>query len=495
MAKRFLAFDLGAESGRAIVGTLAGGRLETDVIHRFPTRGVTILGRRQWDITRIFGEIVEGIRLAVGKHGPDFAGLGIDTWGVDFGLIARDGTLLGNPVHYRDKRTGGVAEAVYQRVAHSEIYQRTGTFSLPFNTIYQLAAMKQESGVVLAAADRLLFIGPLLGYWLTGRVTCEYTIASTAQMLRAGTMEWDTELLERLGLPTTILPKVDPAGTIVGTITEDVCRETGLSTSTPYISTAIHDTAAAVAAVPVSGTGDDWAYLSSGTWSLLGAELDRPLPSEEVRRAGFTNEGGVNGTIRFLRNIIGLWVVQECRRVWLAESGGREDGLDYGTLAREAGEAEPFRSLIDVEDGRLLAPDNMPETIRALCREQGQPVPESRAQVLRCAFESLALCYRRVLRRMDALLGRRTRRLHIIGGGTRNQLLCRMTADACGIPVQAGPVEATAIGNLLVQAMASGDLSSLEEARKVTAAAADLETYEPRDAAAWDEAEARLGPG
>lgn len=494
MTKKFLAFDLGAESGRALVGTLQGGKLTTDVVHRFPTRGVTILGTRQWDITGIHEEIIRGISLCVRDHGPDFTGIAIDTWGVDFGFLDQSGTLLGNPGHYRDTRTDGMADLAYKTVPEREIYERTGIVSLPFNTIYQLLALQEAKAPVLQIASDLLFIGPLLGYWLTGVKSCEYTIASTAQMLKAGSMEWDADFVERLGIPTRFLSRVTPPGTILGPVLPEVCAATGLKEGTRFISGAIHDTACAVVAAPAVDAGSDWAYLSSGTWSLLGAELDKPHISDASLDAFFTNEGGVSNTIRFLKNIIGLWIIQECRRAWIAEAGGKKDGLEYATLAAEAGRSEPFRSVINLEDKRLLAPDDMPEMLRTLCREAGEPVPETRGQTIRCAMESLALCYRENLRRMDGVLGRTTSRLHIIGGGTQNTLLNQMTADACAVEVMAGPAEATAIGNIMVQGMATGDISDLNHARRIVAASSNIEIYSPRDTPQWDAAAKRIKP-
>jgi rhamnulokinase len=493
MAHKFLAVDLGAESGRCLVGTLAGGRLETEIVHRFPTQGLVILGTRQWDITRIHEEIVRGLSFAVRKHGSDFAGLAIDTWGVDFGLIDEHGTLLGNPVHYRDHRNDGMASLAESRVGGAaELYRRTGIVSLPFNTLFQVLALAEAKAPTLAIADKLLFVGSLLGYWLTGKATCEYTIASTAGMLKAGTREWDTALLKLLGIPIHFLPEVSAPESVIGPVSAEICEATGLQAGTPLICGAVHDTASAVVAVPVTSSGQEWAYLSSGTWSLLGAELAQLHISDASLAARFTNEGGVGGTIRFLKNIIGLWIIQECRRAWVAGQQGDETGLDYATLVAEAQKAEAFRSVVNLEDGRLLAPESMPDMLATLCREGNQPVPRTRGEYMRCAMESLAICYRRNLRHMDAVLGRRTQRLHIIGGGSQNVVLNQMTADACGIPVHAGPVEATAMGNILVQAIATGAVKDLSEARGIIAASSSITVHEPHDRAAWDAASNRI---
>lgn len=492
MTEKFIAFDLGAESGRALVGILREGRLETDVVHRFPTHHLTILDRRQWNAAAIHAEILRGIQLSVEQHGPDFDGIAIDTWGVDFGLIDRSGTMLGNPLHYRDKRNDGVARQAHSRVGEWEMYERTGIVALPFNTIYQLVAMAEDKAPVLEIADQLLYVGTLLGYWLSGKTTCEYTIASTGQMLRAGTLEWDLELIQSLGIPTHFLPEVTPPGTILGPVLPAVCSATGLGESTPFISGAIHDTACAVVSVPVEKGQEDWAYLSSGTWSLLGAELDEPHVTRKSLDAFYTNEGGVGGKIRFLKNIFGLWIIQECRRCWLSGGLADESELEYGTLVEEAGRSEAFRSVINLEDPRLMAPDNMPDLLATMCSEAGEPIPRTRGEYIRCAMESLALCYRANLRRMDGILDRNTRVLHIIGGGTQNTLLNQMAADACGVTVKAGPVEATAMGNIMVQAIATGAVDSLAEAREIIARSSPINTYEPGNPEAWDNAAKRV---
>jgi len=489
-ARRFLAFDFGAESGRGIAGTLADGRLSLEEVHRFPTQGIVLLGTRQWDVTRIYGEMLETLRRCAKRFGPRLDGIGVDTWGVDFGLVARDGTILGNPVHYRDHRHDGAMEAALEVVPAEEVYRATGIQFMPINTIYQVYAMARAGSPVLDAAEDLLLMGDLFHYMLTGRRTCEYTNASTSQLLDVYHRTWHDGLIERLGLPRRIFGKPVSPGTRIGAILPEVAAATGLSPETPVIAPATHDTGCAVAAVP-EVEGGHWAYLSSGTWSLLGAELDAPLVDERSRALDFTNEGGVDGTIRFLKNIIGLWLVQECRRSF--ERDG--EAPDYAGLMSEAEAAAPFATIIDVDDRRLLAPDDMPAAIGDLARESGQPVPESRGAMIRCALESLALRYRRTLREMDGALGRRTGRLHVIGGGARNTLLCRMTASACGVPVLAGPVEATAIGNILVQAMGAGALASLAEARRVVADSFEVTRYEPEDTAAWDAAERRFGRG
>lgn len=479
---RFLAFDLGAESGRAVLGTLAEGRIALDVVHRFPTEGLVMLGTRQWDLARIYQEMCAGLAKCAREYTPKLDGMGVDTWGVDFGLLARDGAVLGNPVHYRDKRNEGMMDAAFAIVPREDIYKATGIQFLPFNTVYQLLSLVRAKSPLLEVADCLLMMGDLFGYLLSGKRACEYTNASTTQMLDPYKRTWHDGLIRKLGLPRHILLDPVPPGTILGPVLPEIAAQTGIVPDVPVIAPATHDTGAAVAAVPVAEGKSPWAYLSSGTWSLLGAELDQPMISEQSLALDFTNEGGVGGKIRFLKNIFGLWLVQECRRTW--ERSGEK--LDYAALTAEAEASPAFVSLIDLDDPRLIAPENMPELIQAMCRETGQPVPQGRGPIVRCALESLALKYRKTLRALDGVLGRKTERLHIIGGGTQNKLLCQMTADACGVPVVAGPIEATALGNIGVQAMAIGAVSTLEELRRVIANSVTLEHFTPRDTTSWD---------
>lgn len=480
---RFLAFDLGAESGRAVLGTLHDGRIALEVVHRFRTEGLTILGTRQWDFARIYEEMLAGLTKCVREHGPKLDGIGVDTWGVDFGLVAGDGSLLGNPVAYRDARTEGMMDAAFAKVTRAEVYQRTGIQFLVFNTLYQLLSLVERNSPVLPVAERMLMMGDLFGYLLSGKQACEYTNASTSQLLNPHSRLWDDELIARLGIPRRLFLDPVPPGTVLGPVLPEIAAQTGVDPATPIIAPATHDTGSAVAAVPVTGPGDDWAYLSSGTWSLLGAELDQPCVTEQSLAQDFTNEGGVDGKIRFLKNIFGLWLVQECRRCWERQDGAP---LDYAALTAEAAAAAPFRARFDLDDPRLLAPKDMPALILDLCRERGGAPPGGRGEIVRCALENLAVKYRQTLRAMDSVLGRTTRRLHIIGGGTQNRLLNQMTADACGVTVITGPVEATALGNIGVQALAIGALTSLAEMRAVVARSTPLETYEPCNTAAWD---------
>jgi len=485
---RFLAFDLGAESGRAVLGTLAGGVIKLEVVHRFRTEGLVMLGTRQWDLARIYEEMVQGLALCARQYGPELDGIAVDTWGVDFGLIARDGAPLGNPVHYRDKRNEGMQDYAFGIVPRAGIYAATGIQFLPFNTLYQLLSLKKANSPVLEAADGLLMMGDLFAYLLSGKKALEYTNASTTQLLDPWKRTWNEDLIAKLGLPRNLLSDPVMPGTVLGPLLDDLAAATGVAKGVPVIATASHDTGSAVAAVPVAPDSPNWAYLSSGTWSLLGAELDEPFVTPESLALDFTNEGGVGGKIRFLKNIFGLWLVQECRRVW--ERSGEK--VDYAAITAEAAASAPFVSVLpNIDDPRLIAPENMVELLQTMCREAGLPVPETRGAIIRCALESLALKYRRTLRMIDGLLGRTTEVLHIIGGGTQNKLLCQMTADACGIPVVTGPVEATALGNIGVQAMAVGAVESLAEMRAIIARSIELEHYAPKDSAPWDTIDAR----
>ena len=480
---RFLAFDLGAESGRAVLGILDKGRIELKVVHRFRTEGLFMLGVRQWDAARIYEEMIRGLTQCVREYGPDLDGIAVDTWGVDFGLLAADGSLLANPRHYRDKANNGMQEYAFTIVPRAEVYTATGIQFLPFNSLYQLLSYQKNNSPILPIADTLLMMGDLFAYLLSGCKACEYTNASTTQLLDPYTRTWNDNLINKMKLPRNLLQEPVLPGTVLGPVRSDIAEVTGINPNVPVIATASHDTASAVAAVPVVSGSENWAYLSSGTWSLLGAELDEPHVSAESLKQDFTNEGGAGGKIRFLKNIFGLWLVQECRRSWERIDG---HSLDYGDLTAEAKASKAFNGCIDLDDDRLIAPEDMPALIQTLCREAGLPVPETRGAIIRCALESLALKYRQTLHNLDALLKRKTERLYIIGGGVQNKLLCRMTADACGIPVTAGPIEATALGNIGVQAMGVGAVESLDALRETISRSVTLEEYLPQNTAAWD---------
>jgi rhamnulokinase len=477
--KKILAFDLGAESGRGLLGLFDGQRLQLEVVHRFPNGGVQTLDTMHWDVLRLYGEMLQGMRRARAEHG-DIAGVGIDTWGVDFALLGRGGTLLGNPRHYRDPHTEASMDAAFRQVPRMEVFRQTGIQFMRFNTLFQLLALKRDRSPLLAAAETLLFIPDLFHYWLTGIKINEYTDASTSQMIDPGTRSWARDLIRTFELPERILGTLTPPGTVLGPLRSWVASETGLA-SVPVIAPATHDTASAVAAVPAQGAS--WAYISSGTWSLMGAELDRPLVNEQALNYNFTNEGGVGGTVRFLKNVMGLWLVQECRRIW--ERGGKT--YTYEELMQLAEAAPPFAAVVDPDDASFILPPSMPAALADFCKRTGQAAPVGPGPVIRCALESLALRYRWVLERLEEMLGRKLEAIHIVGGGCQNTLLCRLTADCCNRPVHAGPVEATAIGNVLVQALGLGLVCSLSEAREVVRRSFDVRTYTPQNPQPWHE--------
>ena len=486
MARSFVAVDLGASSGRVILGAWNGARFDVREVHRFANQPVVRSGHLRWDALSLWAEIKSGLARCAATEKVEISGLGLDTWGVDFALLDRDGQLLGNPYHYRDHRTDGAMEDVFARVPRAAVYGATGIQPSQINTLFQLSSMARSGDPQLRAARTLLPMPSLFAYWLCGRPAAEYTHATTTQCLDARERRWAVKLLDRLDIPTSIFPPLVEPGTVLGPLVGDVASQVGLSREVPVIAVACHDTASAVAAIP--GLDAQSAYISSGTWSLMGVEVAEPVITERSLAYGFTNEGGVGGTIRLLRNIAGLWLVQECRRRW------QRDGLEYGwdELMSLAERAEPFRSLIDLDDPRLLSPTDMPAAIRTICRQTGQERPESIGAVVRCCLESLALRYRATLDDVEELVGHRLEVVRIVGGGSRNRLLCQLTADACGLPVVAGPVEATALGNLMLQAIATGELEGIEAGREAVAASIALDTYEPHSSAAWEDAMARL---
>ena len=477
---KFLAFDLGAESGRAVVGHL-DDRLRLEEIHRFPNGPVRVLDSLHWDVLHLWSEIKCGLGLAAKKYGDGLFSVGLDTWGVDFCLLAADDTLLGNPYHYRDSRTDGMMEAAFRIVPRAEIYERTGIQFMQFNSLYQLFAMARADSPALAAARTFLNIPDLFNFWLSGHKASEFSVATTSQCFDPHANDWARNVLDRLGIPAHIFGEVVSPGTVLGDLRASVCEETG-SPAIPVVASAGHDTAAAVAAVPASGR--DYVYLSSGTWSLMGVELTEPIISAQSLAYDITNEGGVDGTFRFLKNIMGLWLVQECRREWARDG----QSYSYDDLTHLAGEAPAFGPLVSLIDERFLPPGDMPGKIQAFCHETGQAVPETQGHIIRCALESLALEYRWVAERLDEIVGRPLPTLHIFGGGSQNKLLNQFAASATGRTVVAGPVEATAIGNILVQAIALGRLADLAEARALVRRSFEVETFEPRATAAWDAA-------
>ncbi len=486
----YLALDLGAESGRGLLGRFDGERLSLEEVHRFPNGPVRMLDSLHWDVPRLFDEMKTALRKAATGY-PGLDGIGVDTWGVDFGLVGRNDTLLGNPIHYRDPRTDGMMDHAFGLVPRERIYEITGLQFLPINTLYQLLALKTTRSPLLDVAETLLMIPDLFGWLLTGRRAGERTDASTTQLLDPRDGTWSSELCQSLGLPRSILPDlIDPA-TELGPLRKSVADELGISRPITVLVPGTHDTASAVAAVPTRGTGSnppDWCYISSGTWSLLGVEVPRPVISAATLQYNFTNEGGVAGTTRLLKNIMGLWLVQECRRTWAR--AGKE--YSYDELIAKARAARPFATLVEPDDASFLAPGDMPARLAAYASRTGQAIPADEGAFVRCALESLALKYRWTIRRLEAILGTTIRTVHVVGGGSRNALLCQFTADACGIPVHAGPVEATAAGNVLLQALARGKIGSLADARAIVSASFPVDVYEPQDIAAWEDAYGRF---
>lgn len=485
----FLAVDLGAESGRAVVGVLENRQLELEVVHRFPHEIIQLPEGWHWDVTGLWREICKGLRLAAewaGRHGVAIKTVGVDTWGVDWALLGESGELVGLPHAYRDPRNAAAHQQAVDQLGVESIYQKTGIQLLPFNTLYSLYAQWQHGPELVRAAQRLVFLPDLFHYWLSGVVSVEATIASTSQMVDCQTGDWAREFVGTLGLPTDCLGPITQAGATLGPIRAEVADATGLPRETSVVLPGTHDTASAVAAIPAD-PASQWCYCSSGTWSLFGAELDEVCTSEAAQQAMFTNELGVGGRIRFLKNISGLWTVQECRRD-LARTGQE---FDYNELTELAAAAEPFRTLIDATDPRFQTPGDMLQKLRAYAVETNQAPPASPGEAVRSCLESLALLYRRTLAQLEQVLQRRFDVIHLVGGGGQNQLLNQMAADATDREVKVGPFEATAMGNVLVQAMAAGKVADLEALRSIVAESCDVQTFRPTDAARWVEAERR----
>lgn len=474
MKNAFFAVDLGATSGRTIICSFSEKGLELEEINRFPNPLIEVGGHFYWDIYALYQSVIEGLKR-VARKDIEITSIGIDTWGVDFVCVGRDGHLLRQPYSYRDPHTVGAPEALFQRIPRSRVYGATGIQVMNFNSLFQLDTLRRNGDSALEAAANILFMPDALSYLLTGEMVTEYTIASTAQLVNAQTRRLEPELLEAVGLTEQHFGRFVFPGQRVGVLTEEVQRLTGLG-AVPVIAVAGHDTASAVAAVPALNR--NFAYLSSGTWSLMGIETDAPVINKETEGLNFTNEGGVEGTIRLLKNICGMWLLERCRAAWGETS--------YPELIAEAEAAEPFRSLINPDDPLFANPADMEKAIRTYCMDTRQPVPEARGQVVRCIFESLALRYRQVLENLRSLSPRPIETLHVIGGGSRNELLNRFTANATGIPVVAGPSEATAIGNVMVQAMAAGQASDMAGMRRLVHRSVPLKTYQPQDTGNWD---------
>jgi rhamnulokinase len=491
MAERvYIAIDLGASSGRLVAGKFDGQKIALEEVHRFDNGPVPVGDNLHWDLLQLWSQLLHGLRLAKQKLGPQIASVGVDTWGVDFGLLGRGDVLLGNPYHYRDPRTNGVMEKAFELVGREKIFRHTGLQFMQFNTLYQLLAMKWANSPLLEIAETFLMMPDLFHWLMTGNKSNEFTNATTTQFFNPVKHNWAYELLQELKLPTGILLPISEPGTRLGRLRPQVAEEVGLP-QTEVILPGTHDTASAVMAVPAAskpGQQPDWCYISLGTWALMGVEVPQPVVTDEVLQFNFTNEGGVGGTIRLLKNITGLWLVQECRRIW--NLSGRNWGWEE--LNRLSAAARPLVSFIDPDAPEFLAPQNMPESIREYCRRTGQAVPEDEGAVLRCALESIAMKFRFVFERCEKLVGRRIEVIHIVGGGTQNRQLCQAAADACARPVLAGPIEATAIGNLMIQAVAWGDVGSIAEAREVIRRSFPVDRYEPQNTAAWEDAYGRF---
>jgi len=480
----YLAIDLGAESGRVIAGLWTGKTLRLEEVYRFPNGPVYIADSLRWDVLRLWNEIQNGLCLAAKKYGKTIVSVGGDTWGVDFVLLTREGELLGEPFHYRDARTNGIMERAFRKVSRAEIFAQTGLQFMQLNTLFQLLALRETSSEFLDQADCLLFMPDFLHWALCGSRVAEFTIASTSQCLNAVTRTWAGSLLKKFALPQRIFPKLVPPGTTLGSIRAGLAERTGLG-PIKVVAPPSHDTASAVAAVPTVNTGKpNWAYLSSGTWSLMGVEVSKALLSPRTQELNLTNEGGLDGTYRLLKNIMGLWLVQQCKRSFDAKG----KNYDYKELAKMAFRAPALRSLVNPDDGSFLNPPDMPKAIQNFCAETGQPIPKTAGELIRCAYESLALKYRQVLGWLEELTGNSIEAIHIVGGGSKSELLNQFTADACQRPVFAGPTEATAMGNLLVQARSNGEISSLSEIRRIVRESTVVREFQPGGSARWEQA-------
>ena len=479
--KQYLAFDLGASSGRAILGTIDNGKVTLEEMHRFENGPMSINGGLFWNLLGLFNEMKLGLKKTL-EAGANLSAIAIDTWGVDYAFIDKHGFFAGIPHNYRDPRTDDVMPWMFERVPQKKIYELTGIQFITLNSIFQLAASVRDDDQTLKIADKLLFIPNALTYLFCGDKSAEYSIATTSQMYNPTTKDWAWEIIDALGLKRSLFPEIKPACSLAGTLLPQLQEELKCG-AIPVVLVGSHDTASAVAAVPAQ-SGKSWAYLSSGTWSLLGVELDKPLLTDAALAANYTNEGGVGGTIRFLKNIMGLWLIQECRTEWKR----RGKKYTFDELDEFANEAEPFRSFINPNDQSFVAPGDMPARIAAYCKKTGQPVPETPGQILRTALESLAMRYRQSLDEIEAVTGKKIDMLHLVGGGCKNIILNQFTANAIGRPVQTGPVEATALGNIIGQALALGDIKSLQEGRDIIRASTETAVYMPQDKDKWEAA-------
>ena len=479
MTKRVLAFDFGASSGRAIIGCFDGDKITLEEVHRFSNDPVSVGGTVYWDVLRLFYEIKQGIIKA--KIAGGFDSIGIDTWGVDFGLIDSEGKLMENPVHYRDVRTVGLVDEAFKTMPKEKLYGITGIQFMELNTLFQLISLKKYRPWMLERADKMLFMPDLFGYMLTGKMCAEYSIASTSQLIDLDKRTWSKEILDAFGIKESVFAPLVQPGTVLGELSKEVCEECGVD-SVPVISVCGHDTQSAITSVPCED--GDFAFLSSGTWSLFGTELDKPIVNETSMNINITNEGGFDGSTGFLKNIIGLWLIQESRRQWKRE--GKE--YSYADLEKLALAAEPFKCFIDPDAPEFVPHGNIPERVREFCRKTGQFVPETVGEIMRCIYESLAMKYRLTFEKLRECTERDYPVIHVIGGGTKDGLLCQMTANSCDRTVKAGPIEATVMGNVAVQLMSDGSVKNIGQARKIVAESSELKTFEPKDTDKWAEA-------
>ena len=477
--KKVLSFDFGASSGRAMLACFDGEKISMEEIHRFSNDPVIVNDTMYWDVLRLFFEIKTGITKATNMGG--FDAIGIDTWGVDFALIDKRGKLLSNPVHYRDTRTENVWKEVFKIIPKDELYNRTGIQFMRFNTIYQLMYLKLYEPEILDNAEKMLLMPDLFSYMLTGEIHAEASMASTTNLYDPYHRDWDFELIEKLGLPKKLFPEIIKGGNTAGMLSDEICEELGCE-KVPVIAVCGHDTGSAVAATPTDT--NDFVYISCGTWSLFGIEADEPIINEQAVKMDFTNEGGFKDTVRFLKNIMGLWLIQESRRQWKREG----EDVSFNTLETEALAAEPFKCFVNVDDPMFETAGNLPKRVKEFCEKTGQYVPQSRGEIMRCIYQSLAMKYKYTFERLEELGGRKYESINMLGGGIKDKLLCQMTADACNVKVLAGPDEATVMGNIGVAFYALGEIKDFKHLRKVTSASTSLKQYDPQNNELWEKA-------
>ena len=481
--KKVLAFDFGASSGRAIIGSFDNGKISLQEVHRFSNDPVKVNGTLYWDVLRLLHEIKQGIVKA--KMAGGFDSIGIDTWGVDFGLIDKDGRLLENPVHYRDPRTAGLVEEAFKTIPKEKLYKITGIQFMELNTLFQLISLRRQRPELLERADKMLFMPDLLAYFLTGKMCAEYSIASTSQLIDIENRTWSKELLEAFDIPESLFAPLVQPGTVLGELTDEICEELGVD-KVPVISVCGHDTQSAITAVPCPE--GDFAFLSSGTWSLFGTELKSPIVDETSLKINITNEGGIDGTIGLLKNIIGLWLIQESRRQWQREG----QDYSYAELEKLALKEEPFKCFIDPDAPEFTPQGNIPRRVQEFCKKTGQYVPQSVGEIMRCIYESLAMKYRLTFEKLCDCTNKDYPVIHVIGGGTKDGLLCQMTANSCDRTVKAGPIEATVMGNVAVQFMSDGTIKDVAHARQAVADSETLKVYNPENADEWKQAYPRF---